>query len=85
MFTFFCFQPEIPFLDKFGPKKQNCQFKLKFDTHTYFRYAELNPGLPFFRYPVDQKYAFWASLVQKIRTVSLTLIWVGGNPLLVFP
>ena len=26
------FRPEIPFLGKFGPKNQNFQFKLKFDT-----------------------------------------------------
>ena len=25
----FSFRPEIPFLGKFGPKIQNCQFKLK--------------------------------------------------------
>ena len=30
MLTFFYFRPEIPFLGKFGPKNQNCQFKLKF-------------------------------------------------------
>ena len=30
----FCFWVEIPFLDKFGPKNQNYQFKLKFGTHT---------------------------------------------------
>ena len=29
LFTF-CFKPEAPFLDKFGPKYQNCLFKLKF-------------------------------------------------------
>ena len=29
---FFCFKPEAPFLDKFGPKYQNCLFKLKFLT-----------------------------------------------------
>ena len=29
---FFCFRPETPFLGKFGPKNQNCQFKLKFGT-----------------------------------------------------
>ena len=29
---FFCFIPETPFLGKFGPKNQNCQFKLKFGT-----------------------------------------------------
>ena len=27
---FFCFGPEIPFLGKYGPLIQNCQFKLKF-------------------------------------------------------
>ena len=27
-----CFPLEIPFLGKFSPKTQNCQFKLKFDT-----------------------------------------------------
>ena len=26
----FCFRPEMPFLCKFGPKIQSCQFKLKF-------------------------------------------------------
>ena len=32
--TWWClhFRLEIPFLGKFGPKNQNCQFKLKFDT-----------------------------------------------------
>ena len=31
---FLRFQPEIPFLAKFGPKNQNCQFKVKLDTET---------------------------------------------------
>ena len=30
----FSFQPEILFLDKFGPKNQNCQSELKFGTYT---------------------------------------------------
>ena len=29
---YYRFQPEIPFLGKFGPKNENCQFKLKFGT-----------------------------------------------------
>ena len=29
---FFCLKVEIPFLGKFGPKKQNCQFKLELGT-----------------------------------------------------
>ena len=28
----FGFLPDMPFLEKFGPKCQNCQFKVKFDT-----------------------------------------------------
>ena len=32
MLAFFCFRPEIPFLDKFAPKQQNCQFKLNLVT-----------------------------------------------------
>ena len=31
---FFSFRAEIPILDKFGPKNQNYQFKLKFGTQT---------------------------------------------------
>ena len=31
---FFCLRPEIPFLRKFGPKNQTCQFKLKFSAYT---------------------------------------------------
>ena len=29
---FFCFVLEMLFLSKFGPKNQNCQFKVKFGT-----------------------------------------------------
>ena len=34
LFTFFQFWEDILFLGKFGPKSQNCQFKLKFGTLT---------------------------------------------------
>ena len=34
MFTFVGFRPKIPFLDKFGPKIQNCLFKVKFGART---------------------------------------------------
>ena len=30
----FCFRPQTPFLGKFGPKNQNCPFKLKFGTYS---------------------------------------------------
>ena len=29
---FVCLRPKTPFLSEFGPKNQNCQFKLKFGT-----------------------------------------------------
>ena len=32
--SLFCFKPETLFLGKFGPKNENCQFKLKFGTKT---------------------------------------------------
>ena len=32
MVDLICFRLEISFLEKFGPKNQNCQFKLKFGT-----------------------------------------------------
>ena len=32
VFTFFCFRPEKPFLDKLCPKLKNCLFKVKVDT-----------------------------------------------------
>ena len=37
MFAFFCFWVEIPFWGKFGPKSQNCQFKLKFPRYLLLR------------------------------------------------
>ena len=41
---FFCFRLEIPFLGKFDPKIQNCQFKLKLGNWTD-EYAECNGGV----------------------------------------
>ena len=40
---FFCFRREIPFLRKFGPKNQSCQFKLKFGTYFF----SFKPEIPF--------------------------------------
>ena len=34
VFIVFCRLPETPFLGKFGPKDQICQFKLKFGIET---------------------------------------------------
>ena len=35
--SLYCFQWKIPFLHKFGPKSQNCQFKLKFRRYLVLR------------------------------------------------
>ena len=34
MFTFYVFSRKNPFLGKFGPENQNCQFKVNLDTKT---------------------------------------------------
>ena len=34
MFTFFVSDQKCPFLGKFGPKYQNCQFKAKFASYS---------------------------------------------------
>ena len=51
---FLCFQLEISFLGKFGPKSQNCQFKLKIGTRTN---ADMQNSLVMFPFSVlDWKY-----------------------------
>ena len=52
---FFCFR-EIPFLGKFGPKNQNCQFELKFGTYTILN---MQNSMVAFIFPTfDRKYLF---------------------------
>ena len=51
LFSFFFFQPKIPFLGKINPKNQNCQFKLKFGID-YFEYAEFSGDVVFFCFPL---------------------------------
>ena len=68
--NFFCFSVEILFLGKFGPKNQNYQFKLKFGTYTN---SNMHNSVVIFTFSVfDWKYPFWANLVQKVKTVSLS-------------
>ena len=66
---FFCFRPETPFLGKFSPKNQICQFKLKFGTKTNSNIQ--NSKVVFTFSVLNRKYTFWANLVQKIKIVSL--------------
>ena len=51
------------FLGKFGPKNQNCQFKLKLGTqaNSNMQNSMLVPTL----YVLDWKRYFWANLVKK--------------------
>ena len=67
---FLYFRPETPFLDKFGPKTQNCQFKLTFGTWTNSKMQ--NSMAMFIFYILDRKYSFWKNLVQKVEIASLS-------------
>ena len=67
---FSCFPREIPFLGKFGPKNQNCQFKLKYNTQTNSDIQ--NSVVPFSFSIFDWKYLFWTKLVQKVKIVNLS-------------
>ena len=67
---FLCFRAEVSFFGKFVPKDQNCQFKLRFGTMTSTNMQ--NSMVMFTFFILDQKYPFWAKLVQKFKTVSLS-------------
>ena len=57
----FLFLPEIPFLGNFGPKTQNYEFKLKFDTSII---SNSQKSMVMFIFSAfDRKYSFWANLV----------------------
>ena len=64
----FCFLLELPFLDKFVPKIQNCQFKLKFSLIRIWRIPWWRSLFVFF----DWKHLFWINLVLTIKIVSLS-------------
>ena len=67
---FYCFIPEKPFLGKFGPKNQTCQFKLKFGTYTN---SNMQNSMAVFNFSVsDRKHSFTVKLVQKMEIVSLS-------------
>ena len=68
--SFFCFWLEMPFLGKFGPKNQNCHFKLKFGTYSNSNMQ--NSMVMFILSVFDWKYPFWANLVQKVKIISLS-------------
>ena len=67
-YSLFCFWVEIPFLGKFGPKSQNCHFKLKIGT--YNNSNMLNSMVMYIFFVFDQKYPFGANLVRKVKIIS---------------
>ena len=69
-FFFFCFWVKIFFLGKFGPKSQNCHFKLKFGTYTNSNMQ--NSMAMFIFFVFDRKCPFSANLVQKVKIISLS-------------
>ena len=65
----FWFRQEVPFLGKFGEKK-NCQFSLKFGTKNN---SNMQNSMAMFTFSVfDQNYSFLANLVHKIKIFSLS-------------
>ena len=60
----------ISFLEKYGPKSQNYQFKLKFGAYTNSNMQNSIAVFTFFVF--DQKCPFWINFVQKIKIISLS-------------
>ena len=65
MFTFFCFHSEIPFLGKFGPNNQNCQFRQKFVTKANSNMQNSMVMFPFSFF--EQKYFFGQIWSKKLN------------------
>ena len=62
---FFCFRPEKPFLGKFGPKNQNCLFKVNIST---FSNSNMQNSMVMLIFSVfSRKNLFWANLVKKYQ------------------
>ena len=79
---FFCFGLETPFLGKFGPKNENCQFKLKFGTKTNLN--KQNSMVVFTFSVLDWKHPLWTNSFQKIRIASLNWNFVRANIFIIF-
>ena len=58
-------------LGKFGPKNQNCPFKMKVDMKTNLNM--LNSIVMFICPVVNEKYHFWATFLYKISTFSFKI------------
>ena len=61
----FLFSIRMPFLGKFRPKCQNCQFQVKLDMYTNLN--KQNSVMLFTFFIFDQKCSFWGNLVQNVK------------------
>ena len=66
----------MPFLGKFGPNCQYCQFKMKLDYYTNANMRNSMAVLTFFVF--DPKCPFCANLVHNVKIVSLRLNLVAS-------
>ena len=64
------FRWETRFFGKLCSKKENCQFKLEFGVSTNWNMQ--NSMVVFTFWFLDRKHPFWAILVRKIKTVTLS-------------
>ena len=71
-----CFGPKIHFTGKFAPKNQNFLIKMKLGPCSNSNM--LNSIVMFKSSLLEHKYPFWASLVQKIKVIYLSLSLVPG-------
>ena len=71
--SLFLFRPAILLLEKFGPKHENCWFKLKFGTQNNPNMR--NSMLLFTLSVFNREHPFCANLVQKVKIVSLSWNW----------
>ena len=66
---FFCLRSEIPFSGKFGSKRQNYQFKLKFGNQINLN---MHNSVVRFTFSVfNRKYPSWENLVPKFKIICL--------------
>ena len=68
LFTFSVLDSKHPFLNKFGPKIKNCQFKLKFGL---FKLVQQNSMVVLTFSVLDRKHPFFRKFGQKLKTLSV--------------
>ena len=71
MVTFTCpaLDGKLSYFDKFGPKNQNCLFKIKVNTYSNSN-MQNSMAMPICL-ALGGKYSFWANLVKKLKIVCL--------------